>query len=128
MERSILDKVVNGALMGKRKIGRPLRYNLRTKGAQGYVSKHLLKFILSQSWFNFFESLSYHDINLLIFLDGLSCCSTQETSSRSKSQTSWGLSTHTSLSWPTDSTLKNQGKSVSSTRLHLLIASYWSEK
>ena len=37
IERGLLDKAVNGALMGKRRIGRPIRYNLRTKGKQGYV-------------------------------------------------------------------------------------------
>lgn len=35
--RGMLDKAINGALLGKRKIGRPIRYNLRTKGKQGYV-------------------------------------------------------------------------------------------
>jgi hypothetical protein len=38
MERSLIDKAVNGALLGKRKIGRPIRYNLRTKGKVGYVT------------------------------------------------------------------------------------------
>ena len=37
MERSLIDKAINGALLGKRKIGRPIRYNLRTKGKVGYV-------------------------------------------------------------------------------------------
>ena len=37
MERSLIDKAINGALLGKRKIGRPIRYNLRQKGKQGYV-------------------------------------------------------------------------------------------
>jgi hypothetical protein len=31
MERSLIDRFVNGALMGKRQIGRPLKYNLRVK-------------------------------------------------------------------------------------------------
>jgi len=35
LERSLIDKAINGALLGKRKIGRPLRYNLRTKGKNG---------------------------------------------------------------------------------------------
>lgn len=35
LERGLLDKMVNGAFLGKRKIGRPLKYNLRGKGAQG---------------------------------------------------------------------------------------------
>ena len=39
LERSLLDKAFNGALMGKRKIGRPIRYNLRQKGKQGYVRR-----------------------------------------------------------------------------------------
>ena len=38
MERSLMDKAINGALLGKRKIGRPIRYNLRTKGKVGYVT------------------------------------------------------------------------------------------
>lgn len=36
-ERSLLDKFVNGAFLGKRKIGRPLKYNIRSKGSQGWV-------------------------------------------------------------------------------------------
>ncbi len=37
MERSLLDKMVNGAFLGKRKMGRPLKYNIRNKGSQGWV-------------------------------------------------------------------------------------------
>ena len=37
MERSMLDKMVNGAFLGKRKIGRPLKYNIRNKGSMGWV-------------------------------------------------------------------------------------------
>ena len=37
MERTILDKMVNGAFLGKRKIGRPLKYNIRNKGSLGWV-------------------------------------------------------------------------------------------
>lgn len=37
LERSLVDKAINGALLGKRKIGRPIRYNLRTKGKQGWI-------------------------------------------------------------------------------------------
>jgi len=32
MEKTLLDKFVNGAFLGKRKIGRPLKYNIRPKG------------------------------------------------------------------------------------------------
>jgi hypothetical protein len=35
LERGLLDKMINGAFLGKRKIGRPLKYNIRDKGAQG---------------------------------------------------------------------------------------------
>jgi hypothetical protein len=37
MERTLLDKMVNGAFLGKRKIGRPLKYNIRNKGSLGWV-------------------------------------------------------------------------------------------
>jgi hypothetical protein len=37
IERGLLDKMVNGAFLGKRTIGRPIKYNIRTKGAQGWV-------------------------------------------------------------------------------------------
>jgi len=37
MEKSLLDKFVNGAFLGKRKIGRPVKYNLRSRGAEGWV-------------------------------------------------------------------------------------------
>ncbi len=30
LEKSLLDKFVNGAFLGKRKIGRPIKYNIRT--------------------------------------------------------------------------------------------------
>lgn len=30
IEKSLLDKFVNGAFLGKRKIGRPIKYNIRT--------------------------------------------------------------------------------------------------
>lgn len=37
LETTLLDRFVNGAFAGKRKIGRPLKYNIRTKGAQGWI-------------------------------------------------------------------------------------------
>lgn len=37
LEKSLLDKFVNGAFLGKRKIGRPIKYNIRSKGFQGWV-------------------------------------------------------------------------------------------
>jgi hypothetical protein len=37
IEASLLDKFVNGAFAGKRKIGRPLKYNIRHIGAQGWI-------------------------------------------------------------------------------------------
>ena len=37
LEKSLLDKFVNGAFLGKRKIGRPVKYNIRSKGFQGWV-------------------------------------------------------------------------------------------
>lgn len=35
LERTLLDKFVNGAFLNKRQIGRPLKYNIRSKGRQG---------------------------------------------------------------------------------------------
>ena len=37
LETTLLDRFVNGAFAGKRKIGRPLKYNIRNKGAQGWI-------------------------------------------------------------------------------------------
>lgn len=37
IETTLLDKFVNGAFFGKRQIGRPLKYNIRNKGYQGWV-------------------------------------------------------------------------------------------
>ena len=37
LEKSLLDKFVNGAFLGKRKIGRPIKYNIRHKGSIGWV-------------------------------------------------------------------------------------------
>ena len=37
LESTLLDRFVNGAFAGKRKIGRPLKYNIRHKGAQGWI-------------------------------------------------------------------------------------------
>ena len=36
-EASLLDRFVNGAFAGKRKIGKPLKYNIRHKGGQGWI-------------------------------------------------------------------------------------------
>jgi hypothetical protein len=35
LEATFLDKMVNGAFFKKRLIGRPLKYNLKSKGRQG---------------------------------------------------------------------------------------------
>jgi hypothetical protein len=35
LERSIFDKMVNGAFLGKREVGRPIKYNIKGKGRQG---------------------------------------------------------------------------------------------
>lgn len=37
LEALAADKWVNGAFAGKRKIGRALKYNIRHKGAQGWI-------------------------------------------------------------------------------------------
>ena len=37
IEKSLLDRMVNGAFLGKRRIGRPLKYNVRSKGRQGWI-------------------------------------------------------------------------------------------
>ncbi len=33
--RGFLDKMINGAFLGKRQIGRPIKYNIRHMGDQG---------------------------------------------------------------------------------------------
>jgi len=35
LERTYLDKFINGAFLNKRQIGRPIKYNIRNKGRQG---------------------------------------------------------------------------------------------
>lgn len=35
LEQSLLDKFINGAFLNKRYIGRPIKYNIRTKTRQG---------------------------------------------------------------------------------------------
>jgi hypothetical protein len=35
LERTLLDKYVNGAFLNKRHIGRPIKYNIRSKSRQG---------------------------------------------------------------------------------------------
>ena len=35
----MLDKMVHGAFLGKRQLGRPLKYNFRTRGKAGYVTR-----------------------------------------------------------------------------------------
>lgn len=37
LETTLLDKFVNGAFLGKRQIGRPLKYNIRNKGRVGWI-------------------------------------------------------------------------------------------
>lgn len=37
IETTLLDRFVNGAFAGKRKIGRPLKANIRHKGYQGWI-------------------------------------------------------------------------------------------
>ena len=34
----MLDKMVHGAFLGKRQLGRPLKYSFRTRGKAGYVN------------------------------------------------------------------------------------------
>lgn len=34
LETTLLDKFISGAFLNKRKIGRPLKYNIRDKGRQ----------------------------------------------------------------------------------------------
>lgn len=43
----MLDKMVHGAFLGKRQLGRPLKYNFRTRGKAGYVTIHLLYHFLN---------------------------------------------------------------------------------
>lgn len=35
LETGLLDKMINGAFLGKRQIGRPLKYNIRARGRAG---------------------------------------------------------------------------------------------
>jgi hypothetical protein len=35
LEAGLLDKMINGAFLGKRQIGRPLKYNIRPRGRAG---------------------------------------------------------------------------------------------
>jgi hypothetical protein len=35
LERGLLDKMINGAFLGKRQVGRPIKYNIKGKGRQG---------------------------------------------------------------------------------------------
>ncbi len=37
LERTLLDKFISGAFMGKRNIGRPIKYNIRHKGYVGWM-------------------------------------------------------------------------------------------
>ena len=37
IERTYLDKFINGAFFNKRQIGRPIKYNIRGKGRMGYL-------------------------------------------------------------------------------------------
>lgn len=37
IEKSILDKMVSGQFMGKRRLGRPLKYNIRNRGKAGWI-------------------------------------------------------------------------------------------
>ena len=39
----MLDKMVSGAFMGKRQLGRPLKYTFRTRGRAGYVLIYLIR-------------------------------------------------------------------------------------
>jgi len=32
IETGLLDKMINGAFLNKRKLGRPIKYNIRTRG------------------------------------------------------------------------------------------------
>ena len=37
LETTLLDRFVNGAFLGKRRIGRPMKYNIRHKGSVGWI-------------------------------------------------------------------------------------------
>jgi hypothetical protein len=37
LEATLLDKFINGSFAGKRVIGNPLKYNIRTKQSQGWL-------------------------------------------------------------------------------------------
>lgn len=37
LEKTLVDKFIQGAYLGKRKIGRPVKYNIRTQGKQGMI-------------------------------------------------------------------------------------------
>ena len=37
LEKAWSDKLIHGALLGKRMIGRPIKYNIRKRGYQGWI-------------------------------------------------------------------------------------------
>jgi len=37
LEATFLDRMLNGAFLAKRHLGRPLKYNIRSKGRLGYL-------------------------------------------------------------------------------------------
>lgn len=112
MERGLLDKAINGALLGKRKIGRPIRYNLRTKGKVGYVTD--IHYHHSGSLEADWEIMKADELTPILYLTDISSyCSIQEISSRSTAHISWDSFTHTWPSWLSDSTSRNAEKSVS---------------
>lgn len=45
IERTYLDKFINGAFFNKRQIGRPIKYNIRGKGRMGYYSLSTYSFL-----------------------------------------------------------------------------------
>jgi len=36
-EKTLVDRFIQGAFMGKREIGRPIKYNIRTQDTQGWI-------------------------------------------------------------------------------------------
>jgi hypothetical protein len=37
IERGLLDKMISNNFMGKRRLGRPLKYNIRHRGRAGWI-------------------------------------------------------------------------------------------
>ena len=65
IERGLLDRMVSGAFMGKREIGRPIKYNIRTRGKAGYVLSINLASLL-YAFLSFIQSINCRSVLALL--------------------------------------------------------------